>query len=475
MAMRKKDRTSAFRTPFDTTRRSILLAGTATIVAPLLPRWARAQVVSTEFDYYISPTGSDSNSGTRAAPWAISALGTKAQISGRRVGLLDGTYVASSTDAERPGILVGFGGTAGAPTIIEAVNPRQAIITGYNGSRYVGLQGLIGVNGASYVTFRGLRVTNGVCKGFAIWNSSNIIVENSEVSNFRLARYPGYTAMGDNTEGVRIEGSSDVTIRNCQLFDVANGADNWNGSLVKTYATNRTVIEYCDFSDAYAGHYDKSASPQNTTIRNCYFHDIHWPLCGFDQVSTGTHRIYNNVIEGAVAITMVGDGSANCAIEVYNNTVFGTTATDGIWNLNAGGALLKFYNNIVYHPGVSATYHGDLFTTSAAPVINYNCYTPGAIRIDSESDHTTLASWQSTGRDTNSIQANPAFVGDGTGASRFKLSASSPCRDAGRIGGLASGAVTDIGAWQDGVTQIGCDFTANVGVAPNPPGSVVVE
>src|SRR5690348_7718458 len=49
------------------------------------------------FDFYISTTGSDTNAGTLASPWAITAINTKqATYAGKRLGLLPGTYDVSS-------------------------------------------------------------------------------------------------------------------------------------------------------------------------------------------------------------------------------------------------------------------------------------------------------------------------------------------------------------------------------------------
>jgi hypothetical protein len=76
-------------------RRDVLRAGGLIIPAALVvPAWlSRTAYAATTFDYYISPSGSDSNPGTSSQPWAITALNTKQSLySGKRVGLLDGTY-----------------------------------------------------------------------------------------------------------------------------------------------------------------------------------------------------------------------------------------------------------------------------------------------------------------------------------------------------------------------------------------------
>ncbi|MCB1596189.1 MAG: hypothetical protein KDI87_00605, partial [Gammaproteobacteria bacterium] len=66
-------------------RRSVVKAGFAIPFAALLARPARVFAQQAGFDYYISPTGSNSNAGTEGSPWALSALQSKGStISGKR-------------------------------------------------------------------------------------------------------------------------------------------------------------------------------------------------------------------------------------------------------------------------------------------------------------------------------------------------------------------------------------------------------
>src|SRR5579862_9370530 len=95
---RKKSRTIALGSAAPTSRRTFLRYGGVvigtSIVASSWPRWAAAQ--SASFDYYISPSGSDSNPGTQSQPWAITSLRSgspnRSKMAGHRVGVLPGTY-----------------------------------------------------------------------------------------------------------------------------------------------------------------------------------------------------------------------------------------------------------------------------------------------------------------------------------------------------------------------------------------------
>lgn len=136
-------------------RRKVLESGVLTAVALALPfgRVRRAIAASsTTFNYYISTSGNDANDGqTEATAWAITSLvaqavnphnlANNAAMAGMTVGLLDGTYdvgpYALTTTSDMfpadQGYAVALSipmGSAGAPTIIQSVNPQGAIIDG---------------------------------------------------------------------------------------------------------------------------------------------------------------------------------------------------------------------------------------------------------------------------------------------------------------------------------------------------------
>jgi hypothetical protein len=95
------------------------------------------------YDRFIGPGGSTANDGSTAAtPWPISVL-TDANfrhlIAGYVIGLLDGTYdlsAVSSPDYDIPLLQIPTG-TFGRPTVLQAVNRRQAVISGGSSTRPV--------------------------------------------------------------------------------------------------------------------------------------------------------------------------------------------------------------------------------------------------------------------------------------------------------------------------------------------------
>src|ERR1700722_14786747 len=108
------------------TRRTLLKRGGCAALAtavPMLIRTARAQ--TTSYNFYISPTGSDSNPGTLTSPWSINAINTKqSTYAGKSVGVLPGTYniyalchALASSGSQQTAALSINGGTAGSPPL----------------------------------------------------------------------------------------------------------------------------------------------------------------------------------------------------------------------------------------------------------------------------------------------------------------------------------------------------------------------
>ncbi len=132
----------------------------------------------TTFDFYLSPTGNNANNGlTPATAWKTFAKAFSTMGSGKRLGLLDGTYsVAAGTgcinfntanSAQPPS------GSAAAFTEICAVNPGGAIIDGTgdfnNSAIWIGRS----TRKDSYIKIRGVKALTGV----ALYNTTRCYIK----------------------------------------------------------------------------------------------------------------------------------------------------------------------------------------------------------------------------------------------------------------------------------------------------------
>lgn len=121
----------------------------------------------TEFDYYLSPSGSDSSDGlTTSTPWKTFSKAFSTMSGGKRLGLLDGTYsVAAGTGCinfQGTGSAQAPSGTSGNFTEVCAVNPGGAIVNG-SGS-YESAAVWIGrsTRKDSYIKIRGIKAIGGI-------------------------------------------------------------------------------------------------------------------------------------------------------------------------------------------------------------------------------------------------------------------------------------------------------------------------
>lgn len=155
---------------------SILASSIATILGS--SSTPPASDYPTTFDYYLSPTGNNANSGTSpGAPWKTFAKAFSTMGGGKRLGLLDGTYsVAAGTgcinfntanSAQPPS------GNAAAFTEICSVNPGGAVIDGtgdYNGTAvWIGRS----TRKDSYIKLRGFKALTGI----VLYNTTRCFVK----------------------------------------------------------------------------------------------------------------------------------------------------------------------------------------------------------------------------------------------------------------------------------------------------------
>lgn len=503
-------------------RRNVIKHGALVLGAMALPMWpmrrARAQSVTT-FDYYISPSGSDSNPGTQAAPWAITAINTKQSVyAGKKVGLLDGTYSlysACQAGAWNHAALVVNGGTASSPTLIAAVNPQKAILDAHNpstGAYPTSECAIIGVgqgdsppNLGNFI-IDGLVITGSNTFGITIHGqgsgtinnqggASGVVVRNCEIYDITSISF------GDNPAAVNPSYLTGFLLQNCLIHPIENGNTAQVCGLV-SFNTLNNIYEYNTIYNATMAMEEKEGPQGGTTVRYCYLegNSSSWATVkDFAGGRPGQVTTFHHCIIVGQSPWENGDAtnSSNASQEslvCYNCTFYyggGNFSTSGlVWqswgsgNSTSPAATETLYNNIYYATGSGSSGSDVLLTPGTILLSNYNCYQPAAtsigelyLKIVGASTLTgdTLSVWRAaTGQDVNSIAANPGFVKPtAANPAGYQLASGSPCVGAGRVGGVSSGAACNMGAWDGTVTQIGCDFASGVASSgsslPDPP------
>lgn len=460
------------------------------------------------FDFYISTTGSDSNPGTLASPWAITSLlnptnvnatantsANRAAMTGKRVGLLPGTYSLSGlidstlVNSYHP-ILDIVAGSAVANTVIQATSARSAVLDGGNAASggsdsYAPAIGQ-STGGTGYITIDGLEIKN--CNGGGInvymntGNANNCVFQNNHIHDIVT------TVQGNNPGHIRGQFWLNCLIKNNYLHSYGTNAETNTAALaaILFYYGNGTIVTQNTINDVQAGVHAKGAGGgqdnHNTTVSYNWIEALlGQSQCIVDLSSNlgGTNYVHHNVCNGQLAINIGGYSTTkpDSATEyIYNNTMYFNGSDSGGGFSQCGTSVaggLNYYNNIIQLTGATNGYVGEWTVITGTPNIHdYNCYCDGSTTSPSamlaygplatwQSSPTklTLASWQSTfSIDTHSISANGVLNTPTVGVkSSYQLGASSPCIGAGRVGGTPGGAICDMGAF-DGTGTIGADF-----------------
>jgi hypothetical protein len=528
-------------------RRDVLRAGglllPATLLAPALFTRVSQAASSGAFDYYISTNGNDSNPGTLALPWAITAINTqRSAYAGKRLGILPGTYNVSSLMGpfHSPALQINGGPNSSTPTFIGSSNATGQYQAGTATLDAKGSSGFYGGGNSNLSTVIGAAngtsggsggpgtppnwgnwILDGIqITGFSLWaiqvgsydstggQVPNVTIQNCIIHDGNSANAP-YS--GVHVGPVQLYQYNNCLVSNCWFYNYSNVNANsthcqcitvWGGVSSGSSQSVGLTIQLCTFvnSGGIYGIYDTGII-SGTTIQQCYF-DMTTAgsgtgvpngvaIMGFGNTGAGglagsTFR--NNIIRGGGPI----DGYVATAQDqwaakgaCYNNT----------WDL-AGGAgfaaagvgfrfveasgysgMFSCYNNLCYDNGASGAmgYGYNSGNVDGFAVCDYNIYgtrntfstygTNGGVSVTSQ----TFSSWKSAiGRDAHSStnSANP-FTNNGPLSLLYQVQTGSPAYQTGRVGGVVSGAVCNVGAWDGTVTQIG--YSSGGISLPGPP------
>lgn len=148
-------------------------SGARTFAGSILFMMAATGALLQAAEYYVSPGGSDTNSGTSASPWKTVQKAAGTLIAGDTVYLMEGTY--------REQVVPLNSGTPGRYITYTAAPGQKATIDG-TGLKLAGW-GLFQISGKQYIKVSGLRFTNSPSYGIGEEGSSYIVFERNYVYN----------------------------------------------------------------------------------------------------------------------------------------------------------------------------------------------------------------------------------------------------------------------------------------------------
>jgi parallel beta-helix repeat protein len=397
--------------------------------------------------YYLSPTGSDTNSCSAASPCKTLAKPVSLAIAGDTILLADGTYPGITIDGL---VNKNFNGTATAPITIKAQG-SNAVIAGRDSS--VARGNLCLVNTA-YIVVDGLKstgATGSMGTGIAARYSNHITIKNGTYYdnswiNIFTSNVPGLVIENNTTYGAKIQHG----------IYVSNATTSHDQPIIrnnKTYSNAENGIHV----NGDGGYYTGAVIENNQAYNN--------GLTGINMDGVRDSILRNNLIYGnhanGITMYMIDATAGPSGMQVYNNTI--DVASDGRWCLritNTAGAI-TVKNNVLYSRNSST---GAFSLTTASDLANlvsdYNVLLGAGGRVatpDYDSSFYTFSQWQAKGKDTHSLSPSigSLFVALG---SNYHLAVGSPAIDKGiTLGNVTTdmeekarpqGTSSDIGAYE---------------------------
>ncbi len=381
---------------------------------------------------YVSPDGSDSNSGTISLPYQTIGKAMSVASAGTTIYLRGGTYLLNTT------LGAGVSGTAGNYINLWAY-PGEKPILDFSGESYSSSFRGIELK-RNYWYLKGLTIKNAGDNGIFISGSHNI-VENCSVSYCK-------------DTGIQISsGGSYNYIHNCDAFDnndPATEGQNADGIDVKLDGGPGNVIRGCRVFDNSDDGYDCYGTPYRVVFDSCWaFHNGYnlWNIPGF----TGNGNGFKLGGADSVGPHIV----TNCVS--FDNTVKGFDQ-----NNNMAGIVL--YNCTAYRNG---TYN---FSFPETPKVGVDTLM-NDLSFDAVQGDTRIVA--GAVQDSNSWQGHNVTAGDflslDTSLARlprladgslpsttlFRLAPGSSLIDAGMDAGIPfTGKAPDIGAFESGTGPV---------------------
>lgn len=307
----------------------------------------------------------------------------------------------------------------------------------------------------NYIIIEGLRIQGGMAlmSGSYPNTKNGLIVRNNEIT-------VGWMPFNDgNWSGIFLSDWSAPHIHHNYIHDIAmpSGGNGSSASCQKWYQIDNGIDEYntCKrntVSSSQAGGVDDKARPVNNIHRYNWIEDVNVCFRINNQLVGQNVSIYGNVCANTAGafVWLIQNVTG---LNIYNNTAYNVGRDLYVDGGDARITQLNWYNNIL-KLSPTGTNNVEMYNAGVNPfsVANYNSYTSGfPYRAPNGSWYSTLAAFRSAvggGVEANSSETSGgacSFVDPSNGD--YHLQPVSTCKLFGKIGGIASGAAVDLGAY----------------------------
>ena len=464
-------------------------------------------------NYYISPSGSNSNNGLLATPWQTIQYGIGQANNGDTLNLFTGTYnekvnvTKSLTIRNQTGntpILSGTGVTT-QDAMIAITNQTNVTIDGLEIANNIqnAAQGILVDGICQNITIKNCKLhdihfssnpsapvnagTN--AQGIIVYGTnastaiSNLKINNNTLYNCRLGYSEGIAVNG-NVDGFEVIGNlvHDITNIGIDLIGhegtCSNPAnDQARNGLIKNNLIYNCISAYATSGGLYVDGGKNIIIENNTSYHNGYGVEVGCENVGktTDNITVRNNIFYDNQV---CAIALGGFDYPAGSGKVINSEVRNNTCYKNDF-LNGGtGELYLSYseksvveNNIFYLSNQNSLVYANL--TQLSLQFNYNVFfsdnTPTNMTADwNGNSYLSYSSFTSgTGTNANSQVANPQFVNGNITAPNFHIASTSPAKEAGNPAFVAALNEADMDGENriSGIVDCGADeYYATVGI-----------
>ncbi|MDZ7341271.1 MAG: right-handed parallel beta-helix repeat-containing protein [candidate division KSB1 bacterium] len=379
-------------------------------------------------NYYISTTGSNSNDGSFAHPWATINHAIEHTKAGDTIYMRGGTYREGEVWIRSD---YGMGGVSGKYWTLTAYNNEEVILNNPDrpfiiDAPYVRIDGIKFMSKEVSVctwhgTHDGVQILNCVFTGVFSYGAIDFAGSHGLIKGNRIMI--DYTTQGTQGHGIYLMRSSDTIIRN-------NFISGPTGYCIHVYDEHKSE-DPSGYIPVISNVLIDSNFVTNSRERS-----------GIIVAADYTARvkgvtICNNVIvnNAASGISLTVDNGQVEDIKVFNNTISGTGegSYEGGISVNKNVKSVVIKNNIIVI-NKNAGFHIKNYGATQNAIVDYNLYWPAPLKLGNVADN-------------HAIVKDPKFVNPSN--NDFHLQPDSPAIDAGTDVAIQYlGAAPDIGAFE---------------------------
>jgi hypothetical protein len=360
--------------------------------------------------FYVSKSGSDSNSGSQSAPWLTIQHAATTATAGDTVIVEAGTYNESDTFSNS--------GTVSAPIVFQSQTPGTAILDGTGVPCCNGpdgyATGLFNIGNVNYVTINGFTFQNFTTSsadntpaGIDIYGyGTGISILNNTVHNITTTSEKEGNAYGISVHGTNATPISGLIVSGNTVYNNKTGNSEtvtFNGNVQNFTVTNNLVYDNDNIGIDFIG--GEGTAPT-----------------GYDSATNG--EVSDNVVYGISAINNPGEGNSYDADGLYCDTCTNVTIernTVYACDLNievasehkdkvASGVIVR--NNLVYGAltvGISiGGYSSSVGGTTGAIIVNNSLYDNGTVSDQGDSEFQVQYHTMGNVFENNIVYANSA-------------------------------------------------------------------